>query len=206
MNIKESHFALVLAAGVSRRMGICKTTLLWQQGKTLLYYQCEQFLAAGITPVVVLGSHNAHRQKDSPPGSQVAINQRPERGKTSSILTGLASIPKFSTLVISAVDQPRSTHIYQTLLRIHLQHNAMITAPTYRGKLGHPLLFSEQILPDLAQIREETQGLRQVVQKFYPLIQKLEWNTPEVLQDLNTPQSYQQAISSFVELSQCSIQ
>ncbi|NJL09798.1 MAG: nucleotidyltransferase family protein, partial [Calothrix sp. SM1_7_51] len=44
-------------------MGVCKTTLPWGNGKTLLTYQLEQWLVAGFTPVVVLGYHNADRQK-----------------------------------------------------------------------------------------------------------------------------------------------
>ena len=182
------NFALILAAGFSTRMGTCKTTLLWQ-GKTLLSYQAEQFLLAGMTPVIVLGSHNVHRQTDCPPECQIVVNPTPDRGKSSSILTGLRSLPRFSTLAISAVDQPRPTQLYQRLLHVHQYRAAPITAPTYRGRLGHPLFFSNHVLPDLQNIREETLGLRQVVQKFDSLINRVECD-PNVLSDLNTPESY----------------
>jgi molybdenum cofactor cytidylyltransferase len=56
--------------------------------------------------------------------------------------------------------------------------------------LGHPLFFSNKLLPYLENIREETAGLRQVVQEFYSVIQKVEFDTPDVLADLNTPESY----------------
>ena len=182
------NFALILAAGFSTRMGTCKTTLLWQ-GKTLLGYQAEQFLLAGMTPVIVLGPHNVHRQTDCPPGCQVVVNPTPNQGKSGSILTGLRSLTRFSTLAISAVDQPRPTQLYQRLLQAHQHRAALITAPTYQRKLGHPLFFSNQVLPDLQNIREETLGLRQVVQKFDSLINRVECD-PEVLSDLNTPESY----------------
>ena len=183
------NFAIILAAGASTRMGTCKTTLPWQ-GSTLLQYQAEQFLLAGFTPIIVLGSHNLQRQ-DCPLGSQVVINPAPERGKTSSILTGLQALPpKWSALFISAVDQPRSTNIYQTLFQVHQAQAALITAPTYAGKLGHPLLFSHQLYPELKNISDETLGLRQIVQKFSAAIAKVE-TTSEVLIDLNTPTSYQ---------------
>ena len=121
-NYSNRDFAIILAAGKSTRMGICKTTLPWHNKQTLLRYQAEQFLLADITPIIVLGSHNAHRRSDCPPGSEVVINFNNNLGKTSSILTGINCLPKlFSTVTISAVDQPRSSYIYQTLVQVYRQ-------------------------------------------------------------------------------------
>lgn len=183
--------AIVLAAGVSRRMGICKASLAWGEGKTLLSYQIEQFLLAGMKPIVVLGPHNADRQQDCPPGTSIAIVPTPDRGKTCSILTGLQFIPKdLQVLAISAVDQPRPTEVYQKLLRSQIADRALITAPCYQGKLGHPLFFDRQALPYLQNLREETFGLRQIVKEFYDQIQRLEFDTPVILSDINTPEEY----------------
>ena len=189
---KNRHFALILAAGKSTRMGVCKTSLSWHHGQTLLRYQTEQFLLADITPIIVLGAHNAHRQSDCPPGSKVAININSNLGKTSSILKGLDYLPKvFSTITISAVDQPRSTNIYQTLLHTYRQEQPAIVAPCYRGKLGHPLLFSYRLLPWLKDISESSLGLRQVVSQFYSDLKKIEFATSEVLSDINDKDKYQ---------------
>ena len=185
-------FAIILAAGFSTRMGTCKTTLPWRNNQTLLRYQAEQFLLADITPIIVLGSHNAHRQVDCPNGSQIVINYQSERGKTSSILTGLQSLPQnVSTITISAVDQPRSVSVYQTLLQIYRQEKPLIIAPCYRGKLGHPLLFSYRLLPELRNISESTLGLRKIVRKFYSHIKRVEFMTPDILIDLNNRATYQ---------------
>lgn len=187
----SQNFAIVLAAGVSRRMGTCKTALPWHCGKTLLTYQLEQWLIAGFTPVVVLGPHNCDRQQDCPAGSFAAINPCPNAGKTSSLLTGLASLPgNWQVLAISAVDQPRSNQIYKTLLQAHRASSAPITVPTYQGRTGHPLLFSPQVKSDLENLREETLGLRQLVRELQPVIQKIDFSTPDVLLDLNTPEIY----------------
>ena len=204
---RHRHFALILAAGYSTRMGTCKTTLLWHDNQTLLRYQAKQFLLAGITPIIVLGSHNAHRQVDCPDGSHVIINYRCDnpsgtlrkRGKTESILTGLKLIPPdFSTITISAVDQPRSANIYQTLLKIYRQKRPAIVAPCYRQKLGHPLLFSARLLPELKNISESTFGLRKIVKDFYSSIEKIEFSTPEVLRDLNYLTEYQQSCDTVL--------
>lgn len=187
-----NNFAIVLAAGASTRMNSCKTSLMWRDRKNLLSYQVEEFLLAGITPIVVLGPHNWERRADCLPGSIAVINNQPSDGKTSSILIGLKHLPRdFHTLAISAVDQPRSAWIYQRLLQASESSDAPITAPIYQGKMGHPLFFSPEVLPNLENLREESFGLRQVVQDFYPNIQQVEFDTSDVLMDLNTPESYQ---------------
>ncbi|MBD1833694.1 NTP transferase domain-containing protein [Cyanobacteria bacterium FACHB-472] len=170
----------------------CKTSLMWRDRKNLLSYQVEGFLLAGITPIVVLGSHNWERRADCLPGSLAVINNQPSDGKISSILTGLKDLPRdFHTLAISAVDQPRPAWIYQKLLQASESCNAPITAPIYQGKMGHPLFFSPEVLPSLENLREESFGLRQVIQDFQPNIQQVEFDTTDVLIDLNTPESYQ---------------
>ncbi|WP_331001139.1 NTP transferase domain-containing protein [Nostoc commune] len=137
------NFAIVLAAGASTRMGSCKTSLPWGESETLLTYQLKQWFSVGFTPVVVLGSHNSNKQKDCPLGSLAIINPHANVGKTTSLLTGLQHIPlNFEILAISAVDQPRKLEIYQKLLLAHQDNSALITAPIYQGKMGHPLLFS----------------------------------------------------------------
>jgi len=185
------NFAIVLAAGKSTRMGTCKTSLPWNTGKTLLTYQLEQWLSLGFTPVVVLGLHNSQKQKDCLPGSLSVINSHSDAGKTTSLLTALQYIPQdFEVLAISAVDQPRKLEIYQKLLTAHQDNSALITAPIYQGKMGHPLLFNNQMRSHLQNIREETLGLRQVIQEFNRVICKVEFHDPSVLLDINTPEVY----------------
>jgi molybdenum cofactor cytidylyltransferase len=197
-DVHNQQFAIILAAGTSTRMGTCKTALPWCEGKTLLTYQLEQWLLAGFTPVVVLGSHNRHRQNDCPPGSLVVINPDASAGKTTSILAGLQNIPtNVDTLAISAVDQPRKLQIYQQLLQAHKYHSALITAPIYKSKIGHPLLFAKEMRSILENIRETTLGLRQVIKEFYSVICKVEFDDPTVILDINTLEEYLKAASIF---------
>ncbi len=191
MQSNSQDFAIILAAGFSTRMGVCKTTLPWRNHQSLLRYQAEQFLQANITPIVVLGAHNAARQTDCPPGSQVVIKAVGDRSKTRSILTGLEVLPLgTSTVTISAVDQPRSTHIYQTLLQAYRQEKALITAPRYRNRAGHPVLFSHQLLPALKKISDSSLGLRNLVQALHSKTKRVAFDTPEVLIDINNEKTY----------------
>ena len=192
----NNHFSLILAAGFSSRMGTCKTTLPWCNSN-LLRYQVEQFLLAKITPIVVLGSHNAHRQIDCIGNSLVAINPHSDRGKVSSIITGLQLLPSsFLSLTISAVDQPRSSHVYRTLRQTYQSESSLIVAPTDNsGKLGHPLLFSSRLLPEIENIQESTLGLRNLVRQYYAQIKQVKFSNSEVFSNLNYPIDYQVEIS-----------
>lgn len=186
-----TNFALILAAGQSTRMGTCKTSLPWGD-KTLLTYQIEQWLNVDFTPVIILGLHNSHRQKDCPPQSLTVINPDANFGKNTSILAGLQNIPAdFHILAISAVDQPRTSEIYQRLIQAHQNNSALITVPTHQGKMGHPILLANHMRSHLQNIREETLGLRQIIQNFYSDIQQIEFEHPAVLLDINTPEVYQ---------------
>ncbi|WAL62447.1 nucleotidyltransferase family protein [Thermocoleostomius sinensis] len=190
-----SEYAIVLAAGASTRMGTCKASLPWHDSQTLLTYQLSQLLLATITPVVVVGTHNAYLQETCPAYVQVVVNPDTTRGKISSILTGLAVLPtQLQTLIISAVDQPRSTTIYTQLLQAHRQSTAPITLPVYGDRRGHPLLLSGELRSELLALSEQTLGLRQLVQQYSAQLQLVEFQTPEVLLDLNTPEEYHHSI------------
>jgi molybdenum cofactor cytidylyltransferase len=190
------YFAIVLAAGSSTRMGSCKAALPWLNGKSLLSYQIEQLLLADITPVVVLGMHNCDRQQDCSPATRIAINPCAGNGKVSSILTGLQHLPEtLAGLLISAIDQPRPAWVYQTLVQAQIAATAPIATPTYQGKSGHPLLMSNHVLPLLQTLSEETLGLRRIVKTFDSTMQRVEFETPTVLLDLNTPEQYQTGLS-----------
>ena len=195
-------FAIILAAGLSTRMGVCKTTLPWYDGKTLLRYQAEQFLLANITPIVVLGSHNAYRRSDCPTGSKIVINSNCDRGKTSSILTGLNVLPEcFSSVIISAVDQPRSADIYRILLQKYNRGKALIVAPCKGDRLGHPLLFSSQLLPELKAVNDSTFGLRQIIKDWHNKIRKVEVENLDIFIDLNSFEVYKDTLKQqFCEI------
>jgi len=190
------HYGIILAAGSSTRMGTCKASLPWIGGKTLLSYQIEQFWLAGIIPIVVLAPHNLNHRMEELPDSliqhcRIVVNSHPHNGKASSILVGLAALPQtIESLVISAVDQPRPAWIYQTLLQSHIASNALITAPVHQQRSGHPLVFSPRLLPNLTMIREDTLGLRQILQDFSDSVHTVDIPSPEILLDLNTPESY----------------
>ncbi|MEN9224317.1 MAG: nucleotidyltransferase family protein [Thermostichus sp. HHBFW_bins_43] len=180
--------ALILAAGFSTRMGEPKALLPWKEGQTLLSYQVSQWRQAGFQPWVVLGSHNAAAAEPHLAGAQVLINPKPEAGKSGSIRVGVEGIPAdFQVLGISAVDQPRPAWIYHSLLEYHLRHRAWATVPVHRGRRGHPSLIDGRLREELLHLKEETLGLRQLLQNLDKRVQEVELYTADIFLDYNTP-------------------
>ena len=145
--------------------------------------------------------HDAERLKpvvDSVDGASWALNPDYLQGKTTSLKTGVAAITgqQISDVLLLNVDQPRSADTVRTLLERHLASSYQITIPTHGGKGGHPIFISANLLPELAGIEEESQGLKAVVRRHAEATERFELDDPGVLWDLNTPEQYQNARES----------
>jgi len=172
-------------------MGHCKVLLPWQ-GESLLSYQIRQWMRVGVSPVIVLGPHNAISATPHCLDQQTVINPHPERGKASSILVGLDHLwEPWDWLGISAVDQPRPSWVYKQLVAAFEHNRPLITVPVYEDRIGHPVLFRSDLKPELWVIREETLGLRQIMRQHHGEIYRVAVEDPVVMMDLNTPERYQ---------------
>ena len=189
--------ALLLAAGESSRMGELKALLPWQ-GRTLLEHQLQVLLDSGASQVIVVLGHQADRLEPlikNTPGVKCVLNRDYRQGKTTSIKAGLKALETpVDSILILAVDQPRSAATVRIILEKHQKSRAAFTVPTYKGKGGHPTVFSGELLPELEDISEATQGLKTVVRRHARDVQRVELDTEEVLLDLNTPEEYQKAL------------
>ncbi|MGK7950529.1 MAG: hypothetical protein AB4368_17550 [Xenococcaceae cyanobacterium] len=56
-------------------------------------------------------------------------------------------------------------------------------------------MFSYKLLPELYNISESKLGLREIVQKFYSEIDRVEFHSDEVLIDLNDRETYEREYS-----------
>jgi molybdenum cofactor cytidylyltransferase len=66
----------------------------------------------------------------------------------------------------------------------------------YNGKRGHPVIFDSRYRAELLAISD--QGAREVVRKHAGDILEVPVDSSTVLQDMDTPQDYQEAIAQLV--------
>ena len=179
-------------------MGELKALLPWQ-GQTLISHQLSALLDGGVDRVLVVLGHRHEELRPELEGKpQVEWTLNPDylQGKTTSIKAGLKALVNHGpeALLLLNVDQPRSADTVRDLLLHHRSNGPLITIPTFGGKGGHPLVFDGALLAELANIREETQGIREVVRRHAEGTLRVELAAEEVLWDLNTPEQYRAAL------------
>ena len=180
-------------------MGSPKPLLPWR-GKTLVESQIQTLLEAGASEIVVVLGYKAQEVASYIAGEpvRIVINHRFRDGRASSIRAGLDAVsPNASDILIMAVDQPRSPQIVSKAINSHIEKDALLTSPRYRGRGGHPLIFSASLLNELSRISEENQGLREVFERHRSEINEAIFDDPAIRLDLNTPQAYRDAFEMY---------
>jgi molybdenum cofactor cytidylyltransferase len=193
--------SIVLAAGESRRMGQTKQLLEWEEGKTILQEVLENLLHSQLDEVILVLGHEADRILDQVDTRRVkvVINKNYREGMITSIQQGLTALnEKVEAFFIVLADQPGvGPEILDGLIsefrRVTPQKGIIL--PTFRGRRGHPPLFSAKYRKEAFRIKGDV-GLRQILQEHPEDILAVEMETDSILQDIDTPDDYRQQLQS----------
>lgn len=196
---KPTVAAVLLAAGESTRMGESKALLPWIGGEPLVAYHVRALHKAGYAPIVVVVGHDAERVVEALPDDVEVLalyNSRYQQGRTSSIVTGVLELADPSTdgLLLISVDQPRSVTMLRQLREAWEAERPFLAIPSLDRKAGHPPLFNGGMIPELLQVTEEQEGLRQVMQDFADQRFFVNVDDPLTLTNLNTREEYEAAL------------
>ncbi|HXG36942.1 MAG TPA: nucleotidyltransferase family protein [Dehalococcoidia bacterium] len=185
--------AILLAAGMSTRMGRPKPLLGWE-GTTLIEYQIAELRAAGIDEVIVVLGHKADAIKPYVRQARVVVNEHYRSGRATSVRAGAKAVPvDVGAIVLLNVDQPRPRELIAGLLAEHKSRGGLITTPVYQNKRGHPVIFAGSLLAELREVQEESLGLRAIMEKYGGQVQEVLCESPAVLIDINTIHDYEAA-------------
>ncbi|MCX7018344.1 MAG: nucleotidyltransferase family protein [Candidatus Sumerlaeota bacterium] len=147
MNRHNLH-AVILAAGLSNRMGASKP-LLTAGNRPLLGQLYSHITAAGAAPIHIVlnagvfGLLTARWPRDFPLARAV-LNDAPEKGQMHSLRLGLAQAQSAGAdaVIVALVDHP---FVRLATLRAIISHSASsfgsIIIPVYAGRNGHPYLI-----------------------------------------------------------------
>lgn len=189
--------SIVLAAGMSTRMGAPKALLPWD-GQPLLAYQVQQLREAGADEVIVVLGHDADeihraiRRSDC----RVMLNPRYQMGRAGSLRIGAKAVDRDAeSIVIINVDQPRPASFLHTLIEGR-RPPVLITRPVFEGRHGHPIVVSGELRGELMEAEDDTQGLLAVVNRHRDQLGECELDDLGLL-DVNTPDGYHEARRRF---------
>ena len=145
--------AVVLAAGLSRRMGTAKMLLSWGD-TSVLGHVLRTLQVAGLdNPTVVVGpEREAVSAICRSEGATVVFNPDFETGgMLSSLQVGLRSLPSdCDTALVVLGDQPSlEAPAIQALMDAFGRTGAPLVVPSFRNRRGHPWLVSAQLWPEV---------------------------------------------------------
>ena len=186
--VKESIGAVILAAGVSSRMGEPKQ-LLRLGGKTLLEQVLDNARSAAVDEIVVVlgaGAENIRQQIDLSK-TKVVINSSYQQGMGTSLGAGLAALdPAINAVLILLGDQPFVRPA--TLDRIceeYRRSHAQIVIPLYKGFRGNPVLLARSVFPEVMALSGDV-GCRAIFGNHLEGIVKLPVDDVGILLDIDS--------------------
>ena len=190
-------WAIVLAAGLSTRMGTQKL-LLPYEGKTMIENVVDRILNSGIDKVmVVLGSNRTEIAKalNSRP-VQFVVNEEFHKGMHTSVISGVSAIPESAKAVLIFLgDQPFIPEpVISMVVQSWKNSKKGIVIPLNNGKRGHPPLYDLKYRGELLNL-DPGMGLRSVALKFPEDICEVETFCPEIVRDIDTQEDYQNELN-----------
>jgi molybdenum cofactor cytidylyltransferase len=183
--------AVVLAAGLSSRMGMPKP-LLTLDGVPAVVRAAQAFRDVGIEPVVVLG-HQADRMAATLDAHRFrhVLNAEYELGMYSSLRTGVRGLPSgVSRFFVLPADCPlvRGETIGR-LVRTARSHAAPVIYPRHDGRRGHPPLLAAELIPLILSL-EPGDGLRGILARVEEGALDVDVEDGSVLLDMDRMDDY----------------
>lgn len=190
--------AIVLAAGLSSRMGAPNKLFLPFGKQTVLETTLGHLEAAAIGEILVVTGHEQGRVREllqNKPYRQVE-NPDYRLGMSSSIKAGVAAArPDTAGFMICLADMPligaaEYRLLAETLLSVLKTDPEAIIQPRFREQPGNPVLFSARYRAVLLAL-EYPEGARPIVQAHREHLVPVQMPTDAVLLDADTPEAYQ---------------
>ncbi|NWG04988.1 MAG: molybdenum cofactor cytidylyltransferase [Syntrophaceae bacterium] len=184
--------AILLGAGESKRMGVNKLSLSWGR-TTILEHGIEILLNSEAKEVVVVLSPKIRmsRNLSQNPKLKIVINPLFRRGMSSSIRRGLQAIhPNHEGILIALGDQPYlKTRTINALIRAFHLGEKGIVVPSFRGQMGHPVIFHKKYIKELFNLQGDAGG-RSIIVKHPEDVRRISVKSAGVVKDIDTWQDY----------------
>jgi molybdenum cofactor cytidylyltransferase len=201
--INPFPFALIPAAGRSRRMGAPKL-LLDAGGQTVIARLLSSLVRAGLShPVVVLDpADQVLKAEVERHAGRAVVAAAPPPDMRASVSIGLETIaedlaaggivPDAEALwILIPADHPVVLpETVETLLAAGHKHPGSIIVPTYDGRRGHPTVFTWRHASEVNCI-PAGEGFNWILKRHAADVVEIAVSNPGVLFDLDTPEDYE---------------
>ncbi|WP_134704725.1 NTP transferase domain-containing protein [Ammoniphilus sp. YIM 78166] len=193
-------WGLVLAAGLSRRMGSPKLILPFE-GRPMIQHMIHSAVQSKLDGVAVVINPQWKELEDAVQASGADLivrNEQAEQGMSTSLTEGLKLLPPEADAVMVLLgDQPhmQTATIDQLVERFYQVENPIIQA-NYRGQKGHPVIFTRDLFPQLLKVKGD-QGGKDIIRSLSDQIEWVEFDN-EPINDIDTMEDYARLIGKEV--------
>lgn len=188
--------AIILSAGASSRMGRPKALLPYREGTFLEHLiQVTRHSQVGVTRVVLGAGAQEISEIAKLDRSLVVLNSGWEQGQLSSIREGIRSLEGLDTdgIILCPVDHPLvSAALVSDLIGQFYSEEKAIVLPTYKGRRGHPVIFSSALYGELL-VAPMDKGARAVVWAHAADVLEVPTDEEGVVLNINDPDMLQRA-------------
>ena len=185
--------ALIVAAGMSKRMGEFKPML--SIGSISVAQRVVATLSqAGVSKIVMVTGYNATMLERHLSGNGI-IFLRNEHYETTqmfdSVKIGLSYLrDKCDKVLFTPVDVPLFT---AKTVKAILDSGASLAVPMCEGKQGHPILIASELIPEILNDCGEM-GLKGAMDRCTAPLLRIDVDDPGTIHDADTPEDFSQLL------------
>ena len=189
--------AIILAAGLSSRMGQNKVLLPWRDGQPIVRHVASKFVGAGIKDIIVVTGRDATQVNAALADLRVKCvhNSDYETGEIlSSVKCGLGALPSD---VLAAFIQPADMPCVplDVIVQLAERHEAgWNLAPRFDGRRGHPVLLDRAFWRAMMDLPADAMP-RDVIQGARDRLRLVDVEHEGVLLDIDTRESYERVLA-----------
>ena len=186
-------WSVVLGAGAGSRFGGDKLRAPWAGG-LLVEAALAAARAAPVDGVILVTRPGDRLVEDA--ALRIVEAADWAKGMAASLKAGIAALPASAAgAYVFLGDMPRTPVAVLPTLASALRAGAPAAAPTWDGKLGHPVLFSAALFPDLMALCGD-RGARRVLERLGDRLARIPAPDDGVLFDVDTPAALIRASSN----------
>ena len=183
--------AVVLAAGLSRRMGGPNKLLAEIDGVPVVTRVVDALLASKADPVLVVTGHQADRVMAALEGRAVRFvpNAAYEEGLGASLRAGIEAVgDDVDGALVALGDMPwiRAAHVDALIAAFDPQGPSTICVPVHDRKRGHPVLWSARHFGEMRKLGGDV-GARELLERHADAVLAVPVDDAAVHLDVDTP-------------------
>jgi molybdenum cofactor cytidylyltransferase len=188
--------AVVLAAGLSSRMGQFKLLLPWLEDKPIVVHVISKLVDYPLKHIVIVTGNRPDEVRNALSDFEVTFAHNPDFAEgeiLSSLKVGLQNMPETvdAVLVIPGDLPQMPVSVLQAVISAYNLDSIIV--PTHIGKNGHPVMFPRRFWQEILSLAPD-KAPRAVLKANSDNVRKIAVDSDGILADIDTPDDYQREL------------